>query len=119
MYPIYHKPKNYFQLAITAHIGILYDVRGTPPRGYKRGYTMTAVEIGQAMWVQVPAMYQPPRLRLSDAMAAANGEDDADEERASGAVLVERRVGERSNGGIRFQRCGGGRRIIRRQRRGS
>lgn len=69
---------------------------------------MTAVEIGREMRRQY--------LRLSDAMREANGEAPKEAE-TGGAVLREKRVGERSCGGIRFQRCGGGRRVIRRQRR--
>ncbi len=57
-------------------------------------------------------------LLLSDAMAEANrikkprGNED-------GMELPTRLVSTRLNGGIRFQRCGGGRRIIRRQRGGN
>lgn len=51
-------------------------------------------------------------LRLSDAMAEANGTTREDE---NGAPLNQRRVATRRQSGIRLRRCGGGVQVIRKQ----
>ena len=68
---------------------------------------MTTVEMGRE------AAGRRAYLRLSDAMAEANGQD-RDDGGDGGAALQEYRVATRLCQGIRYQRCGGGRRVIRR-----
>lgn len=56
-------------------------------------------------------------LRLADAMEDALADLRKPKNIDEDAVLVVRRVSVKERCGIRFQRCGGGRRVIRRQRR--
>lgn len=67
--------------------------------------------------LQIAAGTERGYLRLADAMAEANGEVPAGGGE-DGAPLVTRRVATRAVAGFRFQRCGGGKRIIRRQSHG-
>ncbi len=61
-----------------------------------------------------------PYLRLADAMdAATRRRAAADGDESGGEPLVTRKVASRRLCGYRFQRCGGGRRVIRRQGRGA
>lgn len=57
-------------------------------------------------------------LRLADAMVEADGEDPEETE-ADGVMVPQCYVIVRSRGGITFQRCGGGHRVIRRIERRS
>ena len=66
--------------------------------------------------IQLHRITRREYLRLSDAMAEANQEKYRESDDGDGEPLVERNVSSRKLGGIRFQRCGGGRRVIRRQR---
>lgn len=63
------------------------------------------------LWAGVSETATRGYLRLSDAMAEANGE--ARDE--GGAPLPRRRVATRKQSGIRFRRCGGGVQVIRKQ----
>mgnify|MGYP001571830645 CR=1 FL=1 len=70
---------------------------------------MTMVELGQEAVIRIR-----PRLSLADAMREALGEDDDGYE----SLVPMRRVATPdvpAECGFRFQRCGGGRRVIKRQ----
>lgn len=54
-----------------------------------------------------------PYLRLSDAMVEVEDKD----EQVRGTTK-QRRISERADNGFRYQRCGGGWRVVRKQRRG-
>lgn len=77
------------------------------PRIYEKGTTMTAVEIGQELQrtrhIHLPACLLAPYRPEDNASVA-----DAPTKEYEMPLVAEC--------GIRFQRCGGGRRVIRRSR---
>lgn len=65
--------------------------------------------------LRIAAGTERPFLSLADAMRRANGEVHDDSDDGDGAPLAIRRVASRTVSGFRYQRCGGGKRIIRKQ----